>query len=87
MSGTASEQDGERPEEAVGPEEHELDDPAPRRDQEREEERPARESGVVLRVRDHEEGEEEERAALEPVERDRQRIAQPERPPEHDGAR
>src|SRR5450432_1887629 len=66
-------EESERPESTVGPEEPELDvrgagcDERPEHDASR--------AGVRrgLRVRNHEEREEEQRAALEPMERDRQR--------------
>ena len=44
--------------------------------------RPAREFGVVRGIRDHEEREEQQRAALQAMERNRERLAQPERAPE-----
>ena len=52
------------------------------------EEDPARARvGRRLRIGDHEEGEDQERAALEPMERDRQRLAEPERAAEEERER
>ena len=46
--------------------------------------RPAREFGVVRGIGNHEEGEEEDGAALGPVERNRDRLAKVKGPSEHE---
>src|SRR3954447_7437095 len=74
---------GERPENAVRAEEPVIDVPAAERD-ERGEENPSRARvGRGLRIGNHEEGEEQQRAALQPVKRNRERLADPQRPPDH----
>jgi hypothetical protein len=73
-------EEGERPEEPVRPEELELDAPGARGHQCREEHASCPRIGRGLRIRDHEEREEHERAALEPVQGDAERLPEPERP-------
>jgi hypothetical protein len=70
----------ERPEEAVCAEEPELDVPCACGHQRGEQDASGPRVGRGLGIRDHEEREEHECAALEPVQRDAQRFAQPERP-------
>src|SRR6476660_8116823 len=72
----------ERPERAVGAEEPELHVRGAESDQDAEKDPPGARIRSRLRVRDHEEREEEQRAALEPVERNRERIVGGERPRE-----
>src|SRR3954471_14680598 len=72
----------ERPENAVRAEEPVVDVPAAERDERREEDPSGARVGRGLRIGDHEEGEEQQRAALQPVKRNRQRLADPERPPD-----
>jgi hypothetical protein len=72
-------EEGERPQEPVRPEELELDDPRARGHQRGEQDATGSRVGRGLRIRDHEEGEEHERAALDPVQGDAQGLAEPER--------
>jgi len=69
--------DGEGIEQAVRTEEHELDEPRPGDDEEREEQ--AARAGIRRRpgVRDHEEGEDEERSALQLVQGYGDRVPEP----------
>src|SRR5947209_3535198 len=60
---------GERPENAVRPEEPVADVPAAERDQRGEENPSGPRIGRGLRIGNHEEGEEQQRAALQPVKR------------------
>src|SRR3954470_14845635 len=77
---------GQRPENAVGPEEPVVDVPAAERDERREEDPSRARIGRGLRIGNHEEGEEQQRAALQPVKRNGQRLDDPERPPDHERA-
>src|SRR3954454_6099064 len=76
----------ERPENAVRPEEPVVDVPAAERDERGEEDPSRARVGRGLRVGNHEEGEEQQRAALEAVKRNRERLADPQRPPDHERA-
>ncbi len=67
----------ERPEWAVGPEESELDESGAGGDEAAVEDAAGARVRGRLRVRDHEEGEDQQRAALEAVERNRERLAEP----------
>src|SRR3954449_6344325 len=77
---------GERPENAVRPEEPVVDVPAAERDERGEEDPSGARIGRGLRIGNHEEGEEQQRAALQPVKRNRQRLADPERPSDDERA-
>ncbi len=68
----------ERPDRTVRAKETELDERRAEGDEEAEEDAAVARVGRRLRIGDHEEREEEKRAALEPVERDRERLSQPE---------
>jgi hypothetical protein len=70
----------ERPQEAVRPEQLELDEPGARSHQRAEQDASGSRVGRRLRIRDHEEREEHERAALEAMERNAERLSEPERP-------
>src|SRR5438093_13653541 len=65
---------GQRPDQAVGPEQTVLDVPPPERHQESEQDPPGARVGGGLRIRDHEEGEEEKGAALQTMHRDGERL-------------
>src|SRR3954447_21315749 len=69
----------ERPENAVGREEPVVDVPAAERDERGEEDPSRARVGRGLRIGNHEEGEEQQRAALQPVNGNHQRLADPER--------
>src|SRR3954468_17190716 len=73
---------GERPENAVRPEEAVVDVPAAERDKRGEEDPSGPRVGRGLRIGNHEEGEEQQRTALQPVKRNRERLAHPQRPPD-----
>src|SRR3954454_7304795 len=70
---------GERPENAVRAEEPVVDVPAAERDERGEEDPSRTRVGRGLRIGNHEEGEEQQRAALQPVKRNRERLADPQR--------
>ena len=75
--------DGDReerkgPQETVRPEELELHDPGAHGHQGREQDAPCPRIGRGLGIRDHEEGEQHERAALEPVQGNAHGLSQPE---------
>src|SRR3954449_8551524 len=69
---------GERPENAVRAEEPVVDVPGAERDERGEEDPSRARIGRGLRIGNHEEGEEQQRAALQPVKRNRERLADPE---------
>jgi hypothetical protein len=69
----------ERPQQAVRPEELELHDPGACRHQHGEEDAPTPRVRRGLRIRDHEEGEQHQRAALEPVQGNVEGLSEPER--------
>ena len=73
---------GERPEQAIRAEEAELHVPRAIGDERGKEDAPEPAVRRGLRIGDHEEREEQQRAALQPVQRDGHRLAQPERAPE-----
>src|SRR3954453_24151643 len=77
---------GERPENAVRREDPVVDVPAAERDERGEEDPSRARVGRGLRIGNHEEGEEEQRAALQPVKRNRERLANPQRPSDHERA-
>ncbi len=77
--GDGDREERQRPQETVRPEELELHEPGAQRHQRREQDAPASRIGRGLRIRDHEEGEQDERAAFEPMQGNAQGLAEPER--------
>lgn len=72
-------QKSERPQQSVRAEQTELDESCAGRHEDRKEDPTRARVGSRFWIGDHEEGEEEERAALEAVKRDRDRLAERER--------
>ena len=69
----------ERPQQTVRPEQLELHDPGACRHQQCEQDAPTPRVGRRLRIRDHEEGEQHEGAALEPMKRNAEGLSETER--------
>jgi len=78
-------EEGERPEKAIRSEEPELNISRSQGDEDSEQDPSGAGVGCGLRIGDHEEGKEEEGAALEPVKRDRERLPEPKGTREEEG--
>jgi hypothetical protein len=75
--------DGQRPQRTVGSEKSKLDVPGARRDKTREENPADSRVRRRPRIRDHEKGEEQQRAVFQTMNRDRQWLAEPDGSTEH----
>src|SRR4051812_20973689 len=77
--------DRERPQRSIGSEQSELDVPGSERGDKREQDSSRTRIRRRARIRDHEECKEEQRAAVQAVNRDRQWLTEPQRSTEHQG--